>query len=139
VILISLIIGIVILMVRTKERKELLLTDIRIHSFVQLLGYMRVYFIYHTDKLKVLLSGAHANDRVPSVPNYSIVINRLINKLDIKINERIGNDIVIVLDSIRIKVTNKDEWLLPPTHKMRCEKMISQDTCSVSRLDPVII
>jgi hypothetical protein len=38
-------------------KKELLLTDIRIHSFVQLLGYMRVYFIYHTDKLKVLLSG----------------------------------------------------------------------------------
>lgn len=25
-------------------KKELLLTDIRIHSFVQLLGYMRVYF-----------------------------------------------------------------------------------------------
>ena len=73
---------------------------------------------------------AHANDRVPSVPNYSIIINRLINKLDIKINERIGNDIVIVLDSIRIKVTNKGEWLLPPTHKMRCEERISQDTCS---------
>jgi hypothetical protein len=33
---------------------------------------------------------AHADDKVPSIPDYS-TINRRINKLDIKINERIGN------------------------------------------------
>ena len=38
-------------------KEELLLTDIRIHSFVQLLGHMEFIFIYHTDKSKVLLSG----------------------------------------------------------------------------------
>ena len=41
----------------------------------------------------------------------TVPINRRINKLDIKINERIGNDIVIVLDSTGIKVTNRGEWL----------------------------
>ena len=37
---------------------------------------------------------------------------------------------MIVLDSTGIKVTNRGEWLLPPTHKMECEERISQDTCS---------
>jgi hypothetical protein len=31
-----------------------------------------------------------------------------------------------VLDNTRIKVTNRGEWLLPPTHKMECEERISQ-------------
>jgi hypothetical protein len=39
-----------------------------------------------------------------------------ISLIDIKINERIGNDIVLVLDSTGIGVTNRGEWLLPP-HK----------------------
>ena len=51
--------------------------------------------------------------------------------LDIKISERIGNDIVIVLDSTGIKVTNRGEWL--PPHKMECEKRVSQDTYSNCR------
>ena len=59
----------------------------------------------------------HANDKVPSVPDYSTIINRRINKLDIRISEGIGHDIVIVLDSTGIKVTKRGEWLLP-THKI---------------------
>ena len=57
---------------------------------------------------------AHANTKIPGIPNYSI-ISRRVNGLEIKINERLlGNDIVIALsislylflDSTGIKVTN---------------------------------
>ena len=71
----------------------MLLTDIRIHSFVQLLGYMRVYFHLSYIQAEGVVVRAHANDKVPSVPDYSTIINRRINKLDIRISERIGNDI----------------------------------------------
>ena len=47
-------------------------------------------------------------------------VNRRINKLDIKISERIGNDIVIALDSTGIKITNRGEWL--PPHKWNVRK-----------------
>jgi hypothetical protein len=50
----------------------------------------------------------HAKNKVPSIPDYS-TIQRRINKLDIKINEHLGNDIVIALDSTGIKVTNGGE------------------------------
>ena len=61
---------------------------------------------------------AHANNKVPTVPDYS-TINRRLNKLDIKLNNRIGDDIVIVLDSTGIKVTNRGEWL---PHKWNVRK-----------------
>jgi transposase len=88
-------------------------------SFVQLLGYMRVYF--HLPYRQTEGGGvvkAHSNKKVPSVPDYS-TINRRVNKLEIKINERIGNDIVIALDSTGIKVTNRGEWL---PHKWNVRK-----------------
>lgn len=66
-------------------------------TFVQLLGYMQIYFHLPYRQTEGVVR-AHADDKVPSIPDYS-TINRHINKLDIKINERIGNDIVIVLDS----------------------------------------
>ena len=40
-----------------------------------------------------------------------VTINRRINRLEIKINEKLGNDIVIALDSTGIKVTNRGEWM----------------------------
>ena len=79
------------------------------NTFVQLLGYMRIYFHLPYRQTEGV-ERAHASNKVPSIPDYS-TINRRINKLDIKINERIGNDIVIVLDSTGIKVTNRGEWL----------------------------
>jgi hypothetical protein len=45
---------------------------------------------------------------VPSIPDYS-TINRRVNKLDIKINEKVDNDIVIALASTDIKVANREE------------------------------
>ena len=44
--------------------------------------------------------------KIPSVPDYT-TINRRINKLHVKINEHIENDIVIAIDSTGIKVTNR--------------------------------
>lgn len=79
------------------------------NSFVQLLGYMRVYFHLPYRQTEGVVR-AHAGEKVPSIPDYS-TINRRVNKLDIKTNERIGNDIIIVLDSTGIKVTNRGEWL----------------------------
>ena len=86
-------------------------------SFVQLLGYMRLYFHLPYRQTEGVVI-AHAGEKAPSIPDYS-TINRRVNRLDIKINERIGNDIIIVLDSTGIKVTNRGEWL---PHKWNVRK-----------------
>jgi hypothetical protein len=86
-------------------------------SFVQLLGYMRAYFHLPYRQTEGVIR-AHAGKEIPSIPDYS-TINRRVNKLDIKINEKIGNDIIIALDSTGIKVTNRGEWL---PHKWNVRK-----------------
>jgi len=86
-------------------------------SFVQLLGYMRIYFHLPYSRLRGVVI-AYTGKKAPSIPDYS-TINRRVNKLDIKINERIGNNIVIVLDSNGIRVTNRGEWL---PHKWNVRK-----------------
>src|SRR5919204_4206047 len=62
-------------------------------SFIQLLGYMRVYFHLPYRQTEGVVR-AHAGKQIPSIPDYS-TINRRTNKLDIKVNNRIGNDIII--------------------------------------------
>ncbi len=63
------------------------------NSFVQLLGHMRVYFHLPYRQTEGVVR-THAGDKVLSIPDYSPI-----NKLDIKIHEHVGNDIVIALDS----------------------------------------
>ena len=70
-------------------------------SFIELLGYMRAYFHLPYRQIQGVVI-AHAN-KVPNTPHYS-TISRRINRLEIKINEKLGNDIVIALDSTGIKV-----------------------------------
>lgn len=83
-------------------------------SFIQLLGYMRAYFhLPYRQTQGVVI--AHASTRVPCIPDYS-TISRRVNRLDIKINERLGNDIVIALDSTGIKVANRGEWIRHKWH-----------------------
>jgi hypothetical protein len=83
-------------------------------SFIQLLGYMRAYFhLPYRQTQGVVI--AHASTKVPYIPNYS-TISRRINRLEIKINEKLGNDIVIVLDSTGIKVANRGEWMRHKWH-----------------------
>src|SRR5215472_17287261 len=77
-------------------------------SFIRLLGYMRSYF-HLPDRQTQGVVIAHGN-KVPNIPHYS-TISRRINKLDININEKLGNDIVIALDSTGIKLANRGEWM----------------------------
>ena len=77
-------------------------------SFIQLLGYMKVYF--HIPYRKTERVVKVYVPKVPSIPHYS-TISRRINRLEIKINEKLGNDIVIALDSTGTKVTNRGEWM----------------------------
>jgi hypothetical protein len=79
------------------------------NSFVQLLGYMRVYFHLPYRQTEGVIR-AHAGKRLPAIPDYSTISRRL-NKLNIKIKEKVGNDIVITLDSTGIKVANRGDWL----------------------------
>jgi IS5 family transposase len=83
-------------------------------SFIQLLGYMRVYFHLPYRQTEGLVR-AHASTKVPYIPHYS-TISRRINRLEIKINEKLGNDIVIALDSTGIKVANRGEWMRHKWH-----------------------
>jgi hypothetical protein len=87
-------------------------------SFVQLLGYMRAYFHLPYRQTEGVVR-AHAGNKVPSIPDYS-TISRRVNKLDIKVNERLGNDIIIALDSTGIKVSNRGgEWMRHKWHVRR--------------------
>lgn len=87
------------------------------NSFVQLLGYMRAYFHLPYRQTEGVVR-AHAGKEIPSIPDYS-TINRRVNKLNIKINEKIGNDIIIALDSTGIKIANRGEWIC---HKWNVRK-----------------
>jgi len=83
-------------------------------SFIQLLGYMRAYFHLPFRQTQGVVI-AHANNKVPCIPDYS-TISRRVNRLDIKINEKLGNDIIIALDNTGIKVTNRGEWMRHKWH-----------------------
>jgi hypothetical protein len=90
-------------------------------SFIQLLGYMRVYFHLPYRQAEGVVM-AHAGNKIPSIPNYS-TINRRINNQHIRINEQngVGNDddIVIAVDSTGIKVANRGEWMRHKWHVRR--------------------
>jgi hypothetical protein len=45
-----------------------------------------------------------------------LTTSRRINRLEIKINERLGNDIIIALDSTGLKVANRGEWMRHKWH-----------------------
>jgi hypothetical protein len=84
-------------------------------SFLQLLGYMRAYFHLPYRQTEGVVRAHVGNKAIPSIPHYS-TINRRVNKMDIKINEHVGNDIVIAIDSTGIKVSNKGEWIRHKWH-----------------------
>ncbi|MGB7959602.1 MAG: IS5 family transposase [Nitrososphaeraceae archaeon] len=89
-------------------------------SFIQLLGYMRVYFHLPYRQAEGVVM-AHAGNKVPSIPNYSTISRRVNNNQDIRISERrdVGNDIVIAVDSTGIKVANRGEWMRHKWHVRR--------------------
>jgi Transposase DDE domain len=78
-----------------------MLKRISTYHIDKLLGYVKAYFHLPYRQTEGVVR-AHAANKIPSIPNYS-TINRRVNKLDIEINEHVGNDIVIALDSTGIK------------------------------------
>ena len=86
-------------------------------SFVQLLGYVKVYFHLPYRQTEGVVR-AHAANKIPSIPDYS-TINRRINRLDIEIYRHVGKEIVIALDSTGIKVANRGEWMRHKWHVRR--------------------
>jgi hypothetical protein len=92
-------------------------------SFIKLLGYIRVYFHLPYIQTEGVVR-EHGSSTVPSIPDYSN-ISRRINRLDIKINNKNNNNnddyFVIPIDSTRIKVTNRGEWM---RHKWNIKEAI---------------
>jgi transposase len=91
-------------------------------SFIQLLGYMRIYFHLPYRQAEGVVM-AHAGNKIPSIPNYS-TINRRVNTHGITISERHeagddDDDIIIALDSTGIKVANRGEWMRHKWHVRR--------------------
>ena len=88
-------------------------------SFIQLLGYMRAYLHLPYRRAGGVVM-AHAGNKVPSIPNYS-TINRRVNNQDIRVGERhkVGNDIIIAVDSTGTKVANRGEWMRHKWHIRR--------------------
>lgn len=89
---------------RNKEGRKFLFPD----SFMKLVGYARVYLGLPYRQTEGLLRTY--GDTIPKVPDYT-VIHRRINKLDIRVEPHLGNDIVIAIDSTGIKVANRGEWM----------------------------
>ena len=90
-------------------------------SFIELLGYMRVYFHLPYRQTERAVR-ERASSTLPSIPDYSN-ISRRINRLDININNKNNNNnddyFVIVVDSTGIKVTNRGEWI---RHKWKVKR-----------------
>ena len=83
-------------------------------SFIQLLGYLREYFhLPYRQTQGVVI--AHADSKLRNIPHFS-TINKRLNKLEIDINEKVGNDIVIAVDSTGIKLANRGEWMSHKWH-----------------------
>ena len=76
-------------------------------SFIKILGYIRDYFHLPYRQTEGVVI-AHARTKVPGIPHYR-TISRRINRLEIKINEKLGNDIIIAIHSTGIKVANRGE------------------------------
>ena len=93
-------------------------------------------FISLIDRQKEGIAQGHAKGKVPSIPDYT-TISRRINKLDIKIKDdnkskEFENDyIIIAIDSIGIKVTNRGQWMRRDKWNIKKERVF-ENTCSRS-------
>ena len=87
------------------------------NTFLLLLGYAKAYFHLQYRQTEGIAQG-HAKGKVPSIPHYT-TISRRINSLNIKVEDTTttvkkstkDNYIIIAIDSIGIKITNRGQWL----------------------------
>ncbi|MDE1728976.1 MAG: IS5 family transposase [Thaumarchaeota archaeon] len=86
-----------------KQGRKFLFPD----SFMKLVGYARAYFGLPYRQTEGLLR-TYCNT-IPKIPDYT-AIHKRITKLDIKLSPKVGNNIIIAIDSTGIKVSNRGEW-----------------------------
>lgn len=86
-----------------KKGRKFLFPD----SFMKIVGYAKVYFGLPYRQTEGLLRSY--GNTIPKVPDYT-AIHKRITKLDIKLDPRVGNNIIIAIDSTGIKVSKRGEW-----------------------------
>ncbi len=86
------------------------------NTFLLLLGYAKVYFHLPYRQTKEGITQGHAKGKVPSIPDFTTICKKRINRLNIKIKDTTDDSkefedeyIVIVIDSTGIKVTNRGQ------------------------------
>ena len=85
-------------------------------SFMEALGYCHAYLHLPYRQTEGLIK-SHLKEKTKT-PTYSAIWKR-VNKLDIKMNPKLGRDIVIAIDSTGVKVANRGEWMRQKWHKRR--------------------
>lgn len=88
---------------RKKKGRRFLFPD----SFMKVVGYAKIYFGLPYRQTERLLRTYGST--IPKVPDYT-AIHKRITKLDIKLSPKVGNNIIIAIDSTGIKVSNRGEW-----------------------------
>src|SRR3954454_9583074 len=82
-------------------------------SFILAIGHIRVYFHLPYRQTEGIIKATGKS--LPDHPSYSQICRRRVNKLDISTKRSddhdYDDDIIIALDSIDIKVTNRDQWM----------------------------
>ncbi len=90
------------------------------NTFLLLLGYAKAYFHLPYRQIEGIAHG-HARGKVPSIPDFTTICKKRINKLNISIDankHKVSKDeyIVIAIDSTGIKVTNRGQWMRDKWH-----------------------
>jgi len=91
-------------------------------TFLVMLGYAKAYFHLPYRQTEGIAQ-EHAKGKVPSIPDYTTINRRRINRLNIKIKDVDNKDkdskddyLIIVVDSTGIKVTNRGQWMREKWH-----------------------
>ena len=85
-------------------------------SFMEALGYCHAYLHLPYRQTEGLIK-SHLKEK-SKTPTYS-AIWKCVNKLDIKINPKLGKDIIIAIDSTGVKVANRGEQMRQKWQKRR--------------------
>ena len=79
--------------------------------FVKLLGYVHLLFHLPYRQTEGFLKALRRFDSRIEVPDYS-TIDRRVNRLGVKLDEEdYGNDLVIAVDALGVKVSNRGDWM----------------------------
>jgi|APSaa5957512535_1039671.scaffolds.fasta_scaffold33615_3 hypothetical protein len=85
-------------------------------SFMEALGYCHAYLHLSFRQTEGLIK-SHLSSKTKT-PTYSAIWKR-VNKLHIKMNPKLGKDIVIAIDSTGVKVADRGEWMRQKWQKRR--------------------